>query len=79
MNSFEPLTLKCHCCEIERKDTFIKIYRHDVSFFVDSTSGTLVLNCRYCCDNEICKKKASDRAWIKDRFLGTRVDEEKIT
>lgn len=67
---FDNLTWKCHICKMERKDSYIKVYKHDISQNYDLPTGTIVFNARHCNDVQSCKEKASSREYILTRLLG---------
>ena len=68
------LTFKCHCCNQDRMDKFIKTFAHDVSKLFDLVTGTMFVNCRYCNDMPSCAEKASNREWIINKFFSKFVE-----
>lgn len=66
---FSTLKWKCHCCDRDREDKFIKISTHDTSKLFSNDTGSMYINARYCNDNEECKKKAFNREWVINRFF----------
>ena len=67
---FDKITWKCPCCGLDRTDKYIKVMHYDVSDLFDLSTGSMVINCRYCVDMPGCHEKAFDRNWVIDHFLG---------
>lgn len=69
---FDNLTWKCHICNLERKDSFIKVYKHDISHRHNLPTGCIIFNVRYCNDVQSCKEKASSIEYILTRLSGNK-------
>jgi len=57
-------TWTCHICKEERPDSFISVLNRDVSEEKKLPPGTLIMNVRYCNDNEECIKKARTHSFF---------------
>ena len=66
---FNKMLWRCHCCNQERQDKFIKVATHDISSAYGLETGTMFINCKYCVDIPGCKEKAFDRQWVIKTFL----------
>lgn len=65
----EKMTWKCHCCDQERMDKFIKVFKHDIASVYGLETGMASMNVRYCMDVPSCLEKASNRQWVLKKFL----------
>ena len=58
------ITWKCHVCGRERTDDKISVYSKDVSEEYELAIGTMIMNIRYCNDNESCVENAPYHCFI---------------
>jgi hypothetical protein len=73
---FDKMTWRCHCCEQERTDKYIKIRCHDTSALFGMDTGCMVVNVRCCVDMPHCQEKAANREWVINKFFKSFIKDE---